>query len=51
MITMKMPTEKFSYLQANSWRSPNIDLILLHRLRRWPNIKPALGQRLVFAWR
>ena len=23
--------------------------MLAHRLRRWPNIEPALGQRLVFA--
>ena len=23
--------------------------MLAHRLRRWPSIKPALGQRLVFA--
>ena len=24
--------------------------MLAHRLRRWPSIKPALVQRLVFAW-
>ena len=23
--------------------------MLVHSLRRWPNIKPTLGQRLVFA--
>ena len=27
----------------------NGGLILGHRLRRWPNIKPQLAQRLVFA--
>ena len=29
--------------------SPNADLMLGHRLRRWPNIKSALGECLVFA--
>ena len=28
---------------------PNADVMLGHRLRRWPNITAALGQRLVFA--
>ena len=28
---------------------PNIGLILVHRLRRWPNIKPTLFQRRVCA--
>ena len=28
---------------------PNVGLMLVHRLRRWANIKPTLGQRLVFA--
>ena len=27
----------------------NAGLMLGHRLRRWPSIKPALGERLVFA--
>ena len=36
------------------WRSntrcwPNAGLMLAHRLRRWPSIKPALVQRFVFA--
>ena len=26
----------------------NSDLLLVHRLRRWPNIKSALGQRIAF---
>ena len=29
--------------------SPNASLMLGQRLRRWPNIKPASGQRRVFA--
>ena len=33
---------------ANTKRSANVGLMLAHRLRRWPNIKPPLGQRLVF---
>ena len=28
---------------------PNVALMLVHRLRRWPNIKPKLGQCIVFA--
>ena len=27
----------------------NVGLMLGHRQRRWPNINPALGERLVFA--
>ena len=34
---------------ANTRRSPNADSMLVHRLRRWPNIESALGERLVFA--
>ena len=30
-------------------RCPNVGLLLTHRLRRWPNSKPKLGQRLMFA--
>ena len=29
-------------------RWPAAGLMLVHRLRRWPNIRPAAGQRLVF---
>ena len=29
-------------------RWPNVGLLLVHRLRRWPNRKPALRQRLMF---
>ena len=32
---------------ANTRRRPNAGLMLAHRLRRWANISPALGQRLV----
>ena len=40
----------YSYMYlANTTRWPSVGLMLAHRLRRWPNIKPALGQRLVFA--
>ena len=34
---------------ANTTRCPNAGLMLPHRLRRWGNISPALGQRVVFA--
>ena len=33
----------------DSQRRPDVGLMLAHRLRRWTNIKPTLGQRLVFA--
>ena len=35
---------------VNTRRSPNAVLVLAHRLRRWPNTKTALDNRLVFAW-
>ena len=34
---------------ANTIRSPNVDSMLAHRLRRWANIEPALSERLVIA--
>ena len=34
---------------ANMRRWPNVGLPLAHRLRRLPNSKPTLGQRLMFA--
>ena len=34
---------------ANTRHSPNAGTMLVHRLRRWPNIVPALGERLVIA--
>ena len=36
-------------LPANTRRLPNAGLMLGHRLRRWPNIKPEFGDRLVFS--
>ena len=30
-------------------RLPNVDSMLAHRLRRWPNIELTLGKRPVFA--
>ena len=33
---------------VNMGRWPDAGLMLAHRLRRWPNINPALGERLVF---
>ena len=34
---------------ANIIHWPNVGLLLAHRLRRWPNSKPALVQPLMFA--
>ena len=38
-----------SRIPANTRHWPNVVLMLAHRLRRRPNIKTALGKRLVFA--
>ena len=32
---------------ANTRQRPSLGLMLAYHLRRWPNIKPALGGRLV----
>ena len=34
--------------RKNTKRWPNVGLMLVQRLRRWPSIKPTLGERLVF---
>ena len=34
---------------ANTRRQPNVSLVMCHRLRRWLNTNPTLGQHLVFA--
>ena len=36
-------------LPANTTHSPNAGTMLCQRRRRWPNIVPALGERLFFA--
>ena len=38
-----------SFHPANTRRSPNAGTMLAHRLRRWANIVPTLGERPVFA--
>ena len=35
--------------QANRWRWPNVVIVLFHRLRRWPDTKTTLGQRIFVA--
>ena len=35
--------------RASFKRRPNVNLMLAHRLRRWPNIESRLVQRHVFA--
>ena len=37
------------HFPANTSRLPNAGRTLAHRLQRWPNISPTLGQRLVLA--
>ena len=45
--------EVISYIMycgpANTRRWPNVGVLLVHRLRRWTNTTPTLGQPLVFA--
>ena len=43
--TLQQNWVHFSYL--NMKHSSKVDSILVHRLRRWPNIEPALCERLV----
>ena len=38
-------------MSADTRYSPNVGLMLIQRLRRWPSIKPPLVQRLAFAAR
>ena len=37
-----------SQLTTNTTYHPNAAVMLVHRLRRWPNITAALGQYMVF---
>ena len=39
---------KETSILANTMRWPIAELTMGHRLRRWPNISPTLGQRLLF---
>ena len=43
------PTSDSRLLPANTKHSLNAVSMLAHRLRRWPNIKTALGEYPVFA--
>ena len=38
-----------NYTSQQTRYSPNAVLIMVHRLRRWPNIETALGEYPVFA--
>ena len=48
-LDKKMPYPAKWHIPANTTRWPNAGLMLAHCLRRWANISPALGQRIVFA--
>ena len=47
--TQAWKTAVLTTTPANTRRWPNAGLLLAHRLRRWTNNSPALGQRIVFA--
>ena len=45
-VTQKNVIQR-EWFPANTRRLPNAGLMLAQRLRRWPNIKPALGEYIV----
>ena len=47
-IAQGVPPGNFS-IPASTIHRANVGLMLGHRLRRWPNIKPTLAQCIVFA--
>ena len=47
--TLYMGTNYYSEPTANTRRPPNVGSMLGQRRRRWTNIEPTLGERLVFA--
>ena len=49
LMQLRQYSAVFHALQANTRYSPNAFSILVHRLRRWPNIEKALGEYPVFA--
>ena len=52
MVTHVLYKVYYSNILANhskTRRSPNVGSMLVHRLRRWPNIVPTLGESLMFA--
>ena len=45
---LQKPVKMFSGCSAHARRWTKVELISVHRLRRWPNINPTLGQRFEF---
>ena len=45
-----MNTKSFLGIPANMRLSPNVGTMLGQRRRRWTNIEPTLGERLVLEW-
>ena len=50
VILRRMLAAVLLHHPANTRRSPNVGSIMGQRRRRWANIEPTLGERLVFAW-
>ena len=46
-MALEYPNIVFYPANMRGW--PNVGLLLAHRLRNWPNSKPALSQRFMFA--
>ena len=47
--TLKCVCSQQSAVSAKTNNQPNVGKTLGHRLRRWPNVVPTLGEHLVFA--
>ena len=48
-VSLAYPSKYDDYIPANTRHWNNVCFMLVHRLRRWPNIKPTLFQCPVFA--
>ena len=45
ILILKYDNVQSTRIPANAIRSANVGLMLVHPLRRWPNIKPTMGQK------
>ena len=48
-VKVKVTHKYFTLISANKSHWPNAGSMLVHRLRRWPNIEPATGESIVLA--
>ena len=43
LLRQRLLSDKYSTIPTNTIHQPNVGPMLVHRLRRWPNIEPTLG--------